>query len=74
MSDQESTNKRDEQTLQELFIDVTGETEVTNRQNEEVQKEVVSSPESDSKSTVEQIDIDPKANGFEDAIGDPAPE
>lgn len=69
MGEPESTIQSDRQTLQEIFVSVTGETAITDRQNQETHKKVISPTESDS--TLEQPYTDPTADGLEDAIGDP---
>jgi hypothetical protein len=74
MTERESTVQRDRQTLQEIFVSVTGETVITDRQHEETHKKVISLTESDSSADEQRFDAGPTANGLKDAIGDPQPE
>lgn len=70
MREQEPTDQRDHQALRDIFVSVTGETEITDRQNPETHKKVISLTESDSSSGEQRSDTDPATNGLKDPVGD----
>lgn len=71
MDDHESTTQRDHQSLQEIFISVTGETVITDRQDRERHKKVIGLTEGNSPPGDRRFNADSTANRLEDVSSDP---
>lgn len=70
MTEPESTVERDCQKLQDIFVSVTGETVITDRQDQRTEKKVINLRESDVPPSDQRVDTDSAENGLKDAIGD----
>lgn len=73
MTERESTVERDRQKLQDIFVSVTGETVITDRQDQETDKKVIDLRESEAPPSDQRVDTDSAGNGLKDAIGDTNP-
>lgn len=69
MTERESTDERDRQKLQDIFVSVTGETVVTERQDRETDKKAIEIRESELPPSDQRVGTDSAGNGLEDAIG-----
>lgn len=69
MPECESTGRDDCEKLREIFVSVTGETDITDRQDRETVKKVIDITRSPSRE--QRPDTGPRATGLTDAIGDP---
>lgn len=70
MTERESIDERNRQKLQDIFVSVTGETVVTDQQDQETDKHAINIRDSELPPSEQRVDTDSAENGLEDAIGD----